>query len=416
MIKKLRIKFVIASMVSLFVVLMVIMGAASILNYQEVITNADDILSILKANDGTFPDMSTPSGDRHFSDNIPKKDHLTSPELPYESRYFSVFLSSEKNVIAVNTVKIAAIDTSTAITYAETALNSGRSQGFINDYRYVSYTVDTEIHIIFLDCGRSLGAFRSYVLTGTGVAAAGLLAVFLLMIFLSGRIVKPFLENYQKQKQFITDAGHELKTPLTIIDADTEILEMDFGTNEWLSDIQTQTKRLAQLTNSLILLSRMEEERPDFQMIDFPVSDVVEETAETFISLIKTQEKKLSMKIQPMLSMLGDEKAIRHLITILLDNAVKYSPQPGGEISVSLEKQGGFIRLCVYNTTDHISKEHLEHLFDRFYRTDKSRNSQTGGYGLGLSIASAIVKAHKGKITAATEDEKSLLITTAFPA
>ena len=189
---------------------------------------------------------------------------------------------------------------------------------------------------------------------------------------------------------------------------------MDYGENEWLKDIQAQTKRLSELTNSLILLSRMEEEQVQTQVIDFPLSDIAEETVETFKSLAKTQNKTLKVDIQPMISMRGDEKAIRQLMTILLYNAVKYS-QTGGEISVLLESEKNIIKLCVYNTTDYMPKEYLSHLFDRFYRTDQSRNSQTGGYGLGLSIALAIVQAHKGKITATTKDEKSLQITAVFP-
>lgn len=196
--------------------------------------------------------------------------------------------------------------------------------------------------------------------------------------------------------------------------ADAEVLEMDFGENEWLSDIQSQTRRLADLTNNLILLSRMEEERTKELMVDFPLSDVAEETVGTFQALAKTQNKVLESNITPMIAMKGDEKAIRRLITILLDNAVKYAKE-NGRISVTLEKQKKRIRLSVFNTTEQISKEHMEHLFDRFYRTDRSRNSETGGYGLGLSIAAATVEAHRGKITATTEDEKSLLITVIFP-
>lgn len=259
-----------------------------------------------------------------------------------------------------------------------------------------------------------MGSFRTFLFTVVGVSLIGLLAVLLLLIFLSERIVKPFSENYEKQKQFITDAGHELKTPLTIIDADAEVLEMDIGENEWLADIQMQTKRLAQLTNSLIQLSRMEEQ-PQIEKIEFPISDVVEETVETFQALAKTQNKNLSSRIQPMLSLNGDEKAISQLVTILLDNAVKYSDD-GGKIEVTLEKQKNLIRLGVFNTADSVPKESLTSQFNRFYRADPSRNSRTGGYGLGLSIASAIVASHKGKIQAATQDEKSLLIVVSLPA
>lgn len=413
MIRKLRAKLILACMVSLTTILSIILGIAGVLNYQDIITDADAILHILAENDGGFPDQDKLTGGLPPG-GMYRGDHHFSPELPYESRYFSVFLDSNGNTVAVNTGKIAAVDTTAAIQYAQVVWKSGSQLGFVDDYRYVVYTAGQETHIIFLDCGRSLSTFRAFMITSIWVSVAGLLAVLLVLIFLSGRIVKPFLENYKKQKQFITDAGHELKTPLTIIDADAEVLEMDFGENEWLSDIQTQTKRLADLTNSLILLARMEEEQPRMEMIEFPLSDIAEETAAAFQALTKTQHKSLFCHIQPMVSMVGDEKAIRQLVSILLDNAVKYS-QPQGEISLTLEKQKNQIRLCVFNTAESVPKERLVHLFDRFYRGDPSRNSQTGGYGLGLSIAAAIVGAHKGKITATTEDEKSLRITVTFP-
>lgn len=418
MIRKLRVKLIIASMFSFFIVLFILMGTIGILNYRRVLLNADSILELLAENDGAFPNMKNPFAGKpekpfwvlHEGDG-----HLNSPELPYESRYFSVRLSKEGELISASTEKIAAVDIDTAVEYAKTVWQSGREKGFVGDYRYLVYPAETEIHIIFLDWGRNLESFRSLLVTGAGVSAVGLLSVLVLMILLSERIVKPFSENYEKQKQFVTDAGHELKTPLTIIDADAEILEMDFGNSEWLTDIRNQTKRLAELTNSLILLSRMEEERTQIRMIEFPLSDLAEETVETFRALAKTQNKTLTGRIQPMVSIHGDEKLLCRLITILLDNAVKYS-EPGGTISLTLEKQRNLIRLCVFNTTEYIARNHLEHLFDRFYRTDQSRNSQTGGYGLGLSIAAAIVYEHKGKIAATTEDEKSLLMTVTLPA
>lgn len=413
MIRKLRIKLILASMLSLLLVLAVIFGAVGVLNYKKIVTDADSILTILEENDGSFPIGRHPGDGQFITDAPPKETHRFSPELPYESRYFSVFLTQDGAVLSVNTGKIAAVDTETAVEYAQAVFNTGNSQGFIGDYRYTAYDAETETHIIFLDYGREMSSFRTFLFTSIGVCILGLLAVLLLLIFLSGRIVKPFSENYEKQKQFITDAGHELKTPLTIIDADAEVLAMDIGENEWLSDIQTQTKRLAELTNSLILLSRMEEQ-PQTEKIEFPLSDLLEEAVETFQTLARARGKTLCSHIQPMLSMSGDEKLIRQLVAILLDNAVKYSDD-GGYIEFSLKKQKTTIYLSVFNTAESISRESLSHLFDRFYRADKSRNSKTGGYGLGLSIASAIVHTHKGKITASTQDGKSLLIVAAFP-
>lgn len=143
------------------------------------------------------------------------------------------------------------------------------------------------------------------------------------------------------------------------------------------------------------------EEQPQAEKIEFPVSDLAEETLEVFQALAKTHNKTISGQIDPMLSMVGDENAIRQLIVILLDNAVKYSDD-GGTIELSLKKKKHTLQLGVFNTAESISREDLSHLFDRFYRADKSRNSKTGGYGLGLSIAAAIVNAHKGKIMANT--------------
>lgn len=414
MIRKLRVKLILASMLSLLLVLAVILGIAGVLNYRKIISDADSILAILQENDGSFPSWTHTAGTAVAADTRPKEDRRFSPELPYESRYFSVFLDENGSVLAVNTGKIAAVDTATAIDYAQTVFRAGLSRGFADDYRFISYTVGTETHMIFLDYGREMSSFRTFLFTSACVSIGGLLAVLLLLIFLSARIVKPFSQSYEKQKQFITDAGHELKTPLTIIDADTEVLAMDIGENEWLHDIQNQTKRLAQLTNDLILLSRMEEQ-PQTEQIEFPVSDLVEEAAAAFQALAKTQGKQLSCHIQPMLSMVGDEKAIRQLVSILLDNAIKYSDS-GGRIELTLEKQKNMIRLSVFNTARSVPRESLPRLFDRFYRADQSRNSRTGGYGLGLSIASAVVSAHKGKIWAVTQDEKSLLIVAAFPA
>lgn len=405
MIKKLRIKLITASMASLFLVLFVIGGIVGILNYRKIVEDADRILEILEENAGKFPQKFP--GDR--KDERPRM----SPEVPYESRYFSILLNENGDIILTDTSKIVSIDTTKAIEYASEVWEKETEKGFLDDYRYWRCSSNGEIRIIFLDCRRQLDNFKNFLLTTFGVSSIGLLSVFILMVYFSARIIKPFSDNYEKQKRFITDAGHELKTPLTIIEADTEVLEMDFGENEWLQDIQGQTKRLADLTNTLVMLSRMEEGTNRDMKIELPLSDIVEEVCHAFQAPARIQNKTLDNAIEPMISIKGDEKAIRGLITILLDNAVKYTNE-NGQISVSLEKKKNRIYLSVFNTTEQISKEQISHLFDRFYRTDTSRNSQTGGYGLGLSIAAATVEAHKGKIIAETADEKSLRITVIF--
>lgn len=414
-------------MLSLIIVLSVVVGVIAYSTYRGIVDDADLVLALLADNGGSFPDKAdelpsdaTVPGDDNIgapSNSVSKRlnDILDSPELEYETRYFTVtFNTRSGHLVSVNTGKIAAVDSSAAVEYAETALEKGKTKGFLDDYRYLVSAGDTETTVVFLDCARNLSTFKTVITASLGITAAGLVMVLILLIFLSGRIVKPFWENYEKQRRFITDAGHDLKTPLTVIGADAEVLEMDIGENEWITDIRNQVTRLTDMTNSLILLSKMEESEPQYQMIDFPLSDIVEEVLEEYRSLAKTHEKNLSGSIQPMISLNGDEKAIRRLLTILLDNAMKYSDEHG-TIALTLEQQRGTIRLSVFNTVEYISKDSLPHLFDRFYRTDESRNSQTGGYGLGLSIAAAIVTAHKGKISASTSDEKSLLMTVTLP-
>lgn len=239
--------------------------------------------------------------------------------------------------------------------------------------------------------------------------------VLILMILLSKHIVRPFSENYEKQKRFITDAGHEIKTPITIINADTEVLEMDTGPNEWIDDIRVQTERLSHLTKDLIYLARIEEGENRTQMIEFPLSELISETAVSFQAPARKDSKTFTIQIEPLLSLYGDEENIRKLVSILLDNALKYSDE-NGHIQLTLEKKGKHVQLTVSNTTqDKLNKEQLTHLFDRFYRMDASRNSETGGYGIGLSIAQAVVQMHKGTISVTAVGEHKIQFTILLP-
>ena len=448
MIRKLRFKLISAAMISLFIVITIIIGIVNILNYHGIVQDADGILTILQDNNGRFPQQNTqmdiskqsheaaapifsPDAPGSESDSIetasgvtqaepPKGNNnprLQSPELPYESRFFSVLLDENGTVLSTDTGKIAAVNSSEAGEYAKEILQSGKRKGFFSAYRYLRTETDSDSHtrIIFLDCSRSLNSFRNVLLISCGVSGLGLMMVLGLMILLSKHIIKPFSENYEKQKRFITDAGHEIKTPITIINADTEVLEMDTGPNEWIDDIRIQTERLSKLTKDLIYLARMEEGEHQTQMIDFPLSEVISETAASFQALARTESKQFALQIQPMLSFYGDEDNIRKLTSILLDNALKYSDE-NGFIQLNLEKKGKYIQLLVVNTTrDALNREQLTHLFDRFYRMDTSRNSETGGYGIGLSIAQAVVQMHKGKISATAMNDHKIQLSVLLP-
>ncbi|WP_029504734.1 sensor histidine kinase [Lachnoclostridium phytofermentans] len=406
MLQKLRIKFIALAMGLLFLVLSVIMGAVNLLNYQHVLSSSDNTLKLLLSNGGRFPEKHSME-DKYF-------ERKMSPELPFETRFFTVRLDRAGAVTFVDTGKIAAVTPETAVAYTEQVWDLGRSKGFVGEYRFAIQSDSMGSMIVFLDCGRTLDSVKSFLLISVGISLAGFFMVSLLLYILSARIVKPISDSYEKQTQFITNASHDLKTPITIIDADVDVLEIEHGENEWFQDIKKQTKRLTGLIHELVFLSRMEEKDSHFQVIDFPMSDVISETAQSFESLAVSQGKTFTIQVPPLISYHGDEKAIRQLVTILLDNALKYSDDRG-TISLTLEQAARYLCLSVQNTCEPILPEDRKHLFDRFYRTDKSRNSQTGGYGIGLSIAKAIVATHKGTIRADSPDGHSLIISARFP-
>lgn len=409
MIKKLQRKFIGIAMFSLMAVLILIIGVINIVNYRSITQDADEVLTLLVNNEGHFPGRDP----QHNKNEAPHPRPM-SPELPFQSRFCSVVISKEGTIVVTNTENIAAIDHTTAQKMAMKVYRSGDKQGFSGNYRYMAKEKsDGNTLIIFLDCTANLATFRNFLLASCIISLAGFAAVFLLILLLSKRMVRPFSETYEKQRQFITDAGHELKTPITIIDADAEILEMDQPDSEWLQDIRKQTKRLSTLTNDLIYLSRMEEDKPQMTMIDFPLSDVVSETIQSFLAPAKMQNQTIDAEITPLMSLCGDEKAIRQLITILMDNALKYTPK-GGEIRIHLGTSGKMAALSIKNTVTAPIQD-VDKLFDRFYRADASRNAQTGGHGIGLSIAKAIVSGHKGRISAQMASTDSFEIRVMLP-
>ena len=231
------------------------------------------------------------------------------------------------------------------------------------------------------------------------------------MLLFSRRAIQPIADAYEKQKHFITDAGHELKTPLAVISANTEVLEMTQGESEWTQSIRNQVGRLAELTNDLVSLARMDERDSRMLMTDFSLSDAVSESLAPFVAVAGQRGKPIQTDIQEGLTLCGNEEAIRRLVGILADNAIKYGAE-GGEIRITLRSAG---RGMVFQTRNRvetpIKKGAHEELFERFYRGDASRSSKVAGYGIGLSMARAIVAAHRGKISAASEDGASLAIT-----
>jgi len=404
MLNRIRIKFITLSMTALFVLLFVIIAGMNVVNYRTIIEEADSTLFMLSENKGRFPPFA--------GKELPP---FMSQETPYETRYFSMVMSHNKELIDADISRIVEVDAKKAYEYAVAAMILEEERGFIEQYRYISQKENGLQRITFLDIRRKMYSYQTFLKTSIAIGVLGYIGFFIVIVIFSGKIMRPVAESYDKQRRFITDAGHEIKTPLAIINADVDVLEMDLGENEWLADIQKQAKRLAGLTNDLVYLARMEEEEKDMQMIEFPFSDVVQETVSSFHALAKTQNKTLQYMIPPMMSLTGNEKAIRQLINILIDNAIKYSPEKG-LIFVDAKKQGKNLILTVFNTTQTpVPKEKLDMIFERFYRLDTSRSTTTGGYGIGLSVAKAIVSAHNGKINAVSEGDCAIKIVVSLP-
>ena len=412
MINKLKRKFLLISTISMFVLMTVLVLIMNIVNYREVTSDADEVLDVLSQPAlPFFSEVDFPDKPEEIAGFVPPG---MSPEILYESRFFDARVSADGTILQSDLSRIVSVDDDAAREYIQTALESRNARGFIGSFRYSKTTDGIGTRILFLDCGRKLDSFRSFLWISVIVGLVGCIAVFLALVFAAGRIVAPITESYEKQKRFISDAGHEIKTPLTIINANVDLLESE-GEKDELADIRAQTKRLTELTNNLVMLSKMEEAEHTLRKVEFPLSDLVGETAGSFRAPAAAHRIGLDVRITPDITLNGSPDTIRQLISVLLDNAVKYSPD-GGKITVDLSLHRKTAVLSVANTTaDKINEGELNHIFDRFYRTDRSRNSETGGHGIGLSIAKAITEAHGGSISAATKTGHDFCVTVHLP-
>ncbi len=414
MINKLKRRFTVLATVSMVVLMTVLVLIMNIVNYTSVVNDSDTVIDVLAQPNAPFADFFT-RPDKQPAEIvdafIPRG---MSPEVPYESRYFTVTVDADGTVQESDLSRIISVDSDSMNAYIQTALANDNERGFVGQFRYLKQTSDFGTRVTFLDCGRKFDSFKTFFWTSVCVGLFGCIVVFIAFLLVSGKIVKPIAESYEKQKRFISDAGHEIKTPLTVINANVDLLECD-GEKEELTEIRNQAKRLTVLTNNLVSLSKMEEAEHNVQKIALPLSDIVAETANTFCALTNVNGITYTREIVPDVSITASPDMIRQLVSILLENAVKYT-SAGGSVSVTLQKAKKSASLCVSNTTrDTVNPADLPRVFDRFYRTDVSRNSATGGHGIGLSIAKAIVDAHNGTITATTKTGSDFCVTAELP-
>lgn len=398
MIQQLRRKFITIAMCSLLLIILIILGLINGITFYRTSQSADELLEVISAAGGRFPEYEpgrAPTGRR-------ESPFQMTPETPFQTRFFVVHTNTNYEITKVDIKQIAAISETEAVEYALDVLGKKKTTGWRGYYKYLISDTPFGKQIVFVDYRVQLQTVSTFLITSCFIALAGLLGMFVLVSAFSRRAIRPVAESIEKQKQFITDAGHELKTPLTIISANTEVLELLQGKTEWSNSIRNQTARMNGLVKDLLDLARLEEVKQDILFVEFSFSEVVKEVIAAFEPVLLTQEKAFTSSIEPGVPLFGNQERISQLVTILLDNAIRYSTT-SGQIAISLFRQGKQIILQVCNACDQIP-QNLERLFDRFYREDGSRSREVGGSGIGLSIAKAIADAHQGKITAQKKD------------
>ena len=397
-----------------FIVLVLIIAPLNTVMMYKTERYIDNVMNVIADNEGSFPEIHrNPERETFFGYGLDEDSFMQfviSDETRYRTRYYSVKLDENGDTIDVNTLHMNNVTDKEAVESAVSAVELGKDKGYKGSYKYLVRDTDYGKIVVFLDCYLEQQMKVNFLIVSFCAAFLCCVAVMVLVRIFSVIAIRPFVENIQYQKRFITDASHELKTPLAIISANTEVLELTQGSNEWTESIKHQTVRMNELIKRLLLLAKFSEQGRNVTLVDFSLSDAAKESVDTFSTLAEAKGKTLNANIADGVTYRGDETGIRQLMSILLDNAVKYADD-GGNICFTLTKQGKGAKIEVKNDCKDVDEKSLSHLFERFYRADESRARETGGYGIGLSIAQAIVENHKGKISVKSPDKKSVVFT-----
>lgn len=396
MFNRIRIRFIMIASIAIFIILSSIVGIINTARCYQSQQEINRILHLISSNKGKLPDTTESS--KRLGTKL-SEDSLS------QFRYYSVIFNANGHLLSSNTANISALDREEAQYFARLFAKSGEEKG---SYRHqdsvYSYLItqlpNEEKLVVILDTTFYFRSVGDLLAVSMMLAFGGFIFFVVLVSLFSGMVIKPFVQNYEKQRRFITNAGHELKTPLAIISANNELVELMTGESEWTKSTSDQVKRLTGLINQMITLARLEEQ-PDvvLHMVDF--SAIAQDAAEDFKSLVLKDGKRFDLTIQPNIMIKAEEKSLFELVTILVDNANKYC-DPKGLVKVSLTTIGRRrkrAKLEVSNTYLEGKSIDYSRFFERFYREDESHNSKEKGYGIGLSMAESMVKLFKGTIT-----------------
>ena len=429
MIRKLQHRFIRITVLALTVAMVLVVAIVNIANLISVRSELADTLSLLADSavpsepDNMNADARSSMDSRksgpgfqgnqngRFGDRSRHTRNMVS-----ESSWFCAFCDADGSVTSLTLTEMTEMDEDTARSIVRQVLDSGKATGYIGDYLFLVRKNDPAgIRIAVMDCETRLSSVRTLALISGIACISGILLALLLVSLASRRAVQPTIRNMEQQKQFITNASHELKTPLTVISTNMELLNMELPDNPWVQSTRKQTSALRHLVDELVYLFRMEEAHPALSMEHVPLGKLLEETAEPFAAMAEFGGKEMQVTADPDLCVTGDRDSLQRLLSTLCDNAVKYTPE-GGTIRADAFADGRSAVIRIANTVDQpLSKEQCDQLFSRFYRADPSRSKEKqNGFGIGLSIAAAIAEKHGGAIRAAMEDHQ-LVLTCSLP-
>ena len=387
MIRKIKLRFALIATLAVFVVLTFIVGGTNTINYQTVSSSADEIIEILAYNNGAFGDLPTdePTGEY-------------SPELQYETRFFTVEIFRD-GTYRTNISQIAAVNEELALSLTNQVTLYGGKEGYIEVYRYKIFEDENSTLVIFVDWGRQLKIVEDFIFVSIMASLLALVLVFIIAFVLSNRVLAPIIKGYEKQSRFIANASHQIKTPLTIISANNEIIEIEYGESESSKAINKQVNKLNQMVNSLTLLSKIESLNKKSK--PFNISNLLKDTVSEYNLLL--EKYKINLNVAENVMYDGDKGLIHQLFSIILDNAIKYGLT---FIDVSLTLKSSKIEIIITNDADDVENGNLDKYFERFYRSSEVRTNKIEGNGIGLSIASEIVEVHNGTIKAYGENNE----------
>jgi len=391
MIRNLQIKFIIITMLSTIIISGSVFGIIIAENYRTIDGQTDAILRLISKNEGKIPE---------YKETSDEDSNYITKETQFSTRFFTVEINESGKIVNTNLKNIAMVTYEDVESIIEKIEDNS---GYYNNFKYKVIQKDDNKLIIFLDCTMQLRSLEHTIHRSIIFIVSVWIVILFIVSLTSKKILKPIIENIEKQKQFITNASHELKTPLAVITADIDVLEMAVGEeNEWLQSIKSQTNRLNTLIKSLLNLAKVEEGKTKIEASDFSITDVINEQIKDFKSLL--QDKTIEFDYSKNIMINADINMIKQVIVILIDNAIKYTPEYG-TIKIDVKEQGKKTKIEICNTCEDSKNININRVFDRFYRDDKSRNKEKEGYGIGLSIAKSIVEIHKGKLNAYINDE-----------